>query len=128
MVGPFYGPLAANPHTVASRTKLGGFGCPSFRKTDIATNRFAIQAKIRQYSSQSDDHSRILGENMAEIRFTIPDHLGRYLDWLSRNIILEKSKNDVARHLLMGQIAQMRRAHHRDEPPLDLPESDESDG
>ena len=56
---------------------------------------------------------------MPEIRFTVPDHVVAYLKWLSRNIILEKSWNDVGKYLMMRQIERMRRKYHRDEPPLE---------
>ena len=56
---------------------------------------------------------------MSTIKFTVDGRAAAYLRWLSRNIVLEKSVDLVARHLVMQQIERLRRKYHRGEPPLE---------
>lgn len=72
---------------------------------------------------------------MPQIKFTVSDEAVAYLRWFARNILFEKTEGDAARHLMMKQLEEIRRAHRKDEPsPEDLapsptmPERDERKG
>ena len=51
-----------------------------------------------------------------EIRFTPSVQLLKYLGWLSRNTVLGRSENDVARQVLTNKLAEMRQEVYRDAP------------
>lgn len=53
---------------------------------------------------------------MPEISFTVSEHSHAYLKWLSKNVILENTENQVARHLTMDAIERMRRKYGPPEP------------
>ncbi len=57
-----------------------------------------------------------------QIRFSVSNEAAAYLRWLAKNILLEDSEHQAARHLMLKQLEEMRRAHRKDDPTLaDLP-------
>lgn len=55
------------------------------------------------------------------IKFTVTKEAAAYLRWFARNIVLEETEHDAARHLMMKQLEETRRAHRKEEPnPEDL--------
>ncbi len=65
---------------------------------------------------------------MPQIQFTVTKEAAAYLRWYAREILFEKSENQVARHFMIHRLEEVRRQHRRDEPsPADLatPESTE---
>lgn len=55
------------------------------------------------------------GEKPGEIRFTPSLQMWKYLGWLSRNTVLGRTENDVARQILATQLAAMRQENYRDQ-------------
>lgn len=53
-------------------------------------------------------------EKAGEVRFTPSLPLWKYLGWLSRNTVLGKTENDVARQVLTDKLAEMRQEDYRD--------------
>jgi hypothetical protein len=49
-----------------------------------------------------------------EVRFTTSGHLWKYLGWLSRNTVLGKTENEVAKQVLTDSLAKMRQEDYRD--------------
>ena len=50
-----------------------------------------------------------------EVRFYVSTTLHAYLGWLSRNTLLGRSENEVARHLLTKRLEEMRQSGYREE-------------
>jgi hypothetical protein len=58
---------------------------------------------------------------MIQLKFSVTEEAAAYLRWVARNILFEKDENAAARHLMMKELENTRRAHRRDEPgPEDL--------
>jgi hypothetical protein len=53
-------------------------------------------------------------EKAGEVRFTPSVPLWKYLGWLSRNTLLGRTENDVARQILTERLATMRQEDYRD--------------
>ena len=53
-------------------------------------------------------------EKAGEVRFTPSLAFWKYLGWLSRNTVLGRTENDVARQILTGKLAEMRQEDYRD--------------
>ena len=53
-------------------------------------------------------------EKAGEVRFTPSLPLWKYLGWLSRNTVLGRTENDVARQLLTDKLAEIRQEDYRD--------------
>ena len=53
-------------------------------------------------------------EKAGELRFTPSLPLWKYLGWLSRNTLLGRTENDVARQVLTDRLAEMRQEDYRD--------------
>jgi hypothetical protein len=49
-----------------------------------------------------------------EVRFTVSGQMFRYLGWLSRNTVLGKTENEVARQVLTERLSEMRQENFRD--------------
>jgi hypothetical protein len=49
-----------------------------------------------------------------EVRFTASGQLWKYLSWLSRNTVLGKTENEVAKQVLTDRLAEMRREDYSD--------------
>ena len=49
-----------------------------------------------------------------KVRFTPSPQLWAYLGWLSRNTLLGKSENEVAEHVLVQRLTEMRQEDYRD--------------
>jgi hypothetical protein len=49
-----------------------------------------------------------------EIRFTVSAQLYGYLEWLSKNTVLGKTENEVAKQVLTQRLAEMREEKYRD--------------
>jgi len=54
-------------------------------------------------------------EKAGEVRFTPSVQFWKYLGWLSRNTVLGKTENDVAKQLLTDKLAEMRQEDYRDD-------------
>ena len=54
------------------------------------------------------------GETKGEIRFTVSAQLYGYLEWLSKNTVLGKTENEVARQVLTQRLTEMREEKYRD--------------
>ena len=55
---------------------------------------------------------------MAQVRFTVSDEAAAYLRWLGDEIVLEKTIDSVAKHILMQAISDIRRENKDREPNL----------
>jgi len=53
-------------------------------------------------------------EKVSEIRFMPPPAVWKYLGWLSRNTLLGKTEQEVARQLLIDKLTEMRQESYRD--------------
>ena len=53
-------------------------------------------------------------EKAGEVRFTPSVPLWKYLGWLSRNTLLGRTENDVARQILTERLAMMRQEDYSD--------------
>ena len=53
-------------------------------------------------------------EKIGEVRFTPPPQVWKYLGFLSRNTLLGKTEQEVARQLLINKLAEMRQEDYRD--------------
>jgi hypothetical protein len=51
-----------------------------------------------------------------QIKFTLSQDAIAYLRWYAKNVLLEDTHHDAARHLLMKQLEEMRRTHRKDDP------------
>ncbi len=49
-----------------------------------------------------------------EVRFTVSAQLWKYLGWLSRNTVLGKTENEVAKQILTNSLAAMRHEDYHD--------------
>jgi hypothetical protein len=68
---------------------------------------------------------------MTQLKFTVSPEAIAYLRWYAKNILLEKTADDAARHLMMKQLEETRRAYRKDDPTPDdltpsLPSSKEA--
>jgi hypothetical protein len=54
-------------------------------------------------------------EKISDVRFTPPPQLWKYLGWLSRNTLLGKNENEVARQVLIDKLSEMRQEDFRDD-------------
>ncbi len=52
-------------------------------------------------------------DKVSEVRFTPPLMAWKYLRWLSRNTVLGKTEQEVARQLLIEKLAQMRQEDYK---------------
>ena len=48
------------------------------------------------------------------VRFSASAQLWNYLGWLSKNTLLGKTENEVARQVLTDKLAEMRQEDYRD--------------
>ena len=55
-------------------------------------------------------------ERAQEIRFMPPPQVWKYLGWLSRNTLLGKTEQEVARQILIAKLTEMRQESYRDPP------------
>jgi len=53
-------------------------------------------------------------DGRGEVRFTVSTQLSGYLRWLSKNTVLGKSENDVAKQVLTDSLTRMRKENYRD--------------
>jgi hypothetical protein len=53
-------------------------------------------------------------DKVQEVRFMPPPQVWKYLGWLSRNTVLGKTEQEVARQLLINKLAEMRQEDYRD--------------
>ena len=53
-------------------------------------------------------------EGKGDIRFTVSAPLFGYLRWLSKNTVLGKSENEVAKQVLTDRLTRMRKEDYRD--------------
>ena len=53
-------------------------------------------------------------EKAGDIRFTPSVPFWKYLGWLSRNTLLGRNENDVARQILTSRLAEMRHEEYSD--------------
>lgn len=49
------------------------------------------------------------------VRFSASAQLWNYLGWLSKNTLLGKTENEVARQVLTDKLTQMRQEEYRDD-------------
>jgi hypothetical protein len=56
-----------------------------------------------------------------QIKFTLSQEAVTYLRWYAKNILLESTEDEAARHLVMKQIELLRREFRKEDPsPQDL--------
>jgi hypothetical protein len=55
------------------------------------------------------------GEKPGEVRFSPNSQFWNYLGWLSRNTLLGKTENEVARQVLTDKLTEMRQEDYRDD-------------
>jgi hypothetical protein len=53
-------------------------------------------------------------EKSQEIRFTASPRVWKYLGWLSRNTVLGKTEQEVARQLFIQKLADLRGENYKD--------------
>lgn len=51
-----------------------------------------------------------------QIKFTVSKEAAAYLRWYAKNILMEETEDDAARHMMMKQLEKMRRAHRKEDP------------
>jgi len=49
-----------------------------------------------------------------EVRFTVSAQLYSYLEWLSKNTVLGKTENEVAKQVLTQRLTEMRTETYQD--------------
>jgi hypothetical protein len=58
-------------------------------------------------------------DTKGEVRFSVSAQLSGYLKWLSKNTVLGKSENDVAKQVLTDALTRMRKEEYRDKSGVD---------
>jgi hypothetical protein len=64
-----------------------------------------------------DKLPKVDGDNPSEperIRFTPSPQVWSYLGWLSRNTLLGKTEQEVAEHVLVQRLTEMRQEEYKD--------------
>lgn len=81
-----------------------------------------MQGEIRQNSTKFDENrgdTMTEDDGKGEVRFTVSAQLFGYLKWLSKNTVLGKAENDVAKQVLTQALTTMRREDYRDKSSVD---------
>lgn len=61
------------------------------------------------------------------LKFTLSKEAVAYLQWYAKTVLLEETADQAARHLVLKQVEEIRRAHRKDDPnPADLPTDENS--